>query len=63
MRPGDTPRPHRLYLFEPYSPDRIPIIMVHGLRSTPLIWQQLIRMTISSDGKGVEFLIALILVP
>ena len=25
----------------PYSPDRIPIIMVHGLRSTPLAWQQL----------------------
>jgi pimeloyl-ACP methyl ester carboxylesterase len=25
----------------PYSPDRIPIIMVHGLRSTPLAWAQL----------------------
>jgi len=41
MRPAETSRPHRLYLFEPYSPERIPIIMVHGLRSTPLAWQQL----------------------
>ncbi len=40
-RPGESSRPRRLYLFEPYSPDRIPIIMVHGLRSTPLAWQQL----------------------
>src|SRR6266487_793126 len=39
--PGETPRPHRLYLMQPYSPDRIPIIMVHGLRSTPLAWQEL----------------------
>ena len=41
LRPAETSRPHRLYLFEPYSPDRIPVIMVHGLRSTPLAWQQL----------------------
>jgi len=41
MRPSETTRPNRLYLFEPYSPDRIPIIMVHGLRSTPLAWQQM----------------------
>jgi pimeloyl-ACP methyl ester carboxylesterase len=41
LRPGETSRPPRLYLFEAYSPDRIPIIMVHGLRSTPITWQQL----------------------
>lgn len=41
IHPVETLRPHRLYLFEPYSPDRIPIIMVHGLYSTPLAWQQL----------------------
>ena len=41
IRPGETSRPHRLYLMEPYSPDRIPVIMVHGLRSTPLAWEQL----------------------
>ncbi len=41
FRPTETPRPHRLYLMEPYAKDRIPIIMVHGLRSTPLAWEQL----------------------
>jgi pimeloyl-ACP methyl ester carboxylesterase len=41
LNPGKTARPKRLYLMEPYSPDRIPIIMVHGLRSTPLAWAQL----------------------
>src|SRR5437773_65506 len=41
VHPGETPRQHRLYLMQPYSPDRIPIIMVHGLRSTPLAWQEL----------------------
>jgi len=41
MHPAETSRPHRLYIMGPYSADRIPIIMVHGLRSTPLAWQQL----------------------
>jgi hypothetical protein len=41
VRPAETSRPHRLYLMEPYAPDRIPVIMVHGLRSTPLVWEEL----------------------
>jgi hypothetical protein len=41
FHPAETSRPPRLYLMEPYSPDRIPIIMVHGLWSTPLAWRQL----------------------
>ncbi len=27
-----------LYLFQPYSPKRIPVVMVHGLMSSPLTW-------------------------
>ena len=27
-----------LYLFQPYSPHRIPVVMVHGLMSSPLTW-------------------------
>jgi len=27
-----------LYLFQPYSPNRIPVVMVHGLMSSPLTW-------------------------
>ncbi|MCI0534214.1 MAG: alpha/beta fold hydrolase [Verrucomicrobiales bacterium] len=41
MHPAETPRPRRVYLLGPYAPDRIPVLMVHGLRSTPLAWQQL----------------------
>lgn len=27
-----------LYLFQPYNPNRIPVVMVHGLMSSPLTW-------------------------
>lgn len=41
VNPATSPRPHRLYLMQPYAPDRIPLILVHGLHSTPLTWKQL----------------------
>jgi len=40
LRPTETTRPPRLYMMQAYSPDRIPIIMVHGLWSTPLAWKE-----------------------
>jgi hypothetical protein len=39
-----TPRPKReprLYLMEPYDPNKEPLIMIHGLLSTPLAWAEL----------------------
>ncbi len=30
-----------IYLIEPYDPDRIPLLMIHGLRSNPSIWRDL----------------------
>ena len=39
--------PHRsaekrgLYMLEPYDPDRIPVLMVHGLWSSPLTWMDM----------------------
>ena len=27
-----------LYLLEPYDPDRIPVILIHGLLSIPQMW-------------------------
>jgi len=30
-----------LFLVEPYDPDKIPVVMIHGLRSTPLAWLEL----------------------
>lgn len=31
-------RPAQLYLMEPYDPEKEPLIMIHGLLSTPLAW-------------------------
>ena len=39
-----TRQPHRepqLYLMEPYDPRKEPLIMIHGLLSTPLAWAEL----------------------
>jgi hypothetical protein len=30
-----------LYLLEPYDPDKIPVVMVHGIRSSPMAWMEL----------------------
>lgn len=37
-----------LFLAEPYSPDRIPVVFVHGLMSSPRTWAQLFN-TLRSD--------------
>jgi hypothetical protein len=29
-----------LYLVEPFDPDRIPVVFIHGLTSTPLVWRR-----------------------
>jgi hypothetical protein len=31
-------RPAQLYLMEPYDPDKAPLLLVHGLLSTPIDW-------------------------
>jgi len=41
LQPDAAPREPRLYLMEPYQPDKIPLVMVHGLQSSPLAWMQL----------------------
>lgn len=30
-----------LYMLEPYSPDKIPVLMVHGLWSSPITWMEM----------------------
>ncbi|MHC4525224.1 MAG: esterase/lipase family protein [Planctomycetota bacterium] len=30
-----------LFLLEPYNPDKIPVLMVHGLKSSPLTWMEM----------------------
>ncbi len=38
--PGREPR-EGLSLLEPYDPGKIPVVMIHGLRSSPLAWMEL----------------------
>ena len=38
MRPENYEQRTGLYMLEPYDPDRIPVIFVHGLLSIPRMW-------------------------
>lgn len=31
-----------LYMLQPYDPNRIPVLMIHGLQSSPLIWRNMV---------------------
>ena len=49
--------PSRLFRFQPYDPDRIPVIFVHGTLSSPVWWAEMIN-TLSGDpvlGKKYQF--------
>ena len=37
-----------IFLVEPYDPDRIPVILIHGLVSVPMIWRDLVPELTSS---------------
>ena len=43
LRPGEFAQGEGLYVFEPYQPGKIPVVLVHGLRGTPLIFAQMIN--------------------
>jgi pimeloyl-ACP methyl ester carboxylesterase len=43
LRPGEFAQSEGLYVFEPYQPGKIPVVLVHGLRGTPLIFAQMIN--------------------
>ncbi len=36
-----------IYLTEPYDPRRIPVLLIHGLLSSPIIWRDLVPQLIS----------------
>lgn len=38
LQPGKIQNRAGIYMFEPYQPGKIPVVMVHGLWSTPLTW-------------------------
>ena len=41
LNPEDYDHLQGLFLMEPYDPEKIPVIMVHGLKSSPLAWMEL----------------------
>jgi pimeloyl-ACP methyl ester carboxylesterase len=43
FRPGNYVEKMGLYFLQPYDPDRIPVILVHGLASSPFMWAEVIN--------------------
>ena len=43
LRPDDTREMQGLYHFEPFDPNRIPVVLVHGLMSDTRTWLQMIN--------------------
>lgn len=43
LRPGEAAEGTGLMLLRPYEPDKIPVVMVHGLMSSPLAWIPMIN--------------------
>ncbi len=41
LNPGRSDAIKGLYMLEPYQPGKIPVLMVHGLWSSPLTWMQM----------------------
>ncbi len=41
INPNDSQKKRGLYMLEPYDPNRIPVLMVHGLWSSPTTWMDM----------------------
>ncbi|WP_131282509.1 alpha/beta fold hydrolase [Blastopirellula marina] len=41
LLPGHTEAVQGLYMLEPYDPQKIPVVMVHGLWSSPITWMEM----------------------
>jgi pimeloyl-ACP methyl ester carboxylesterase len=50
LRPANYENRSGIYMLEPYDPDRIPVILIHGLTSIPQMWLPTIS-AIESDQK------------
>lgn len=41
LRPDRASKLEGLYMIQPFDPDRIPVLMVHGIWSSPLTWMEM----------------------
>ena len=48
LRPDLTEKLAGLYMLQPYEPHKIPVIMVHGLWSSPLTWMEMFNDLLGS---------------
>jgi hypothetical protein len=53
LRPDNPRFATGVYLIQPYDPDKIPVLFVHGLISSPLSWQNLVN-DLCADPKILE---------
>lgn len=43
LKPGEATDLEGIYMLAPYDPHKIPVVMVHGLWSSPLTWMQMLN--------------------
>jgi pimeloyl-ACP methyl ester carboxylesterase len=41
LKPGDAKKLQGLYMLEPFDADKMPVVMVHGLWSSPITWMEM----------------------
>ncbi len=41
LKPGEVERLQGLYMLEPFDPHKMPVVMVHGLWSSPVTWMEM----------------------
>ncbi|MCO6045413.1 hypothetical protein NG895_16000 [Aeoliella sp. ICT_H6.2] len=41
IKPGEVEQLQGLYMLEPYNPNKMPVVMVHGLWSSPVTWMEM----------------------
>ncbi len=41
LKPGDARKLQGLYMLEPFDPHKMPVVMVHGLWSSPVTWMEM----------------------
>ncbi len=41
LRPGSATAKTGLYMLDPYQPNKIPVLMIHGLWSSPITWMEM----------------------
>jgi hypothetical protein len=55
FRPGEAAGRAGLMLLRPYEPDKIPVVMVHGLISSPLAWIPMLNELLRDDVRPGPF--------